>query len=121
MNITITHTLDPKVIDLFTSLLTGMQKPVTSTTKAAANGKSTMRALPAKADETEEAVTAPAAATEDTSTEAAIDLSVVRNAVSKQINANKDVRSLFGEFGIKKVSELRPDQYAAFVKKVEAL
>jgi hypothetical protein len=113
MNITVTHTIHPDVISLLQSFINNVGGQVETAPKQ-------------KTKTIAAATSAPATQTDDVSkngAEAKLTIEKVRAIVQQKSQAGKraEIKKTLEEFETDSVSNLKPENYEAFVAKIQAL
>lgn len=115
MNITVTHTLAPEVINLFKDFFINLKGAPAAT----ASPEPIKKKTPLEAVKETPVVTQH---TGDTVTKN-VTVEEVRKAVmiKKEAGKNEQLRALLTEFGVKNVTSLEEKNYSAFLEKVNAI
>jgi hypothetical protein len=125
MEILVRHTitLDPAVIELLKGFSGGQQAPVKEMTASPAKASKAQKTEPVK-EEVKETPPAQAAAPEATAQETAQEISFtdIRQLYLEKKDAGKQekVKAILDEYGVKKLSEFKPDQFKEVYDKIKA-
>jgi hypothetical protein len=120
MNVTVTHTIHPEVIELLKTIFSGTgAQPVMSGNKKTG----TVKEITTPKKEETKPVVSETEGGDDSATTKVITLEELRQKFTSKVQNEKkreEMKALLAEFGADKLTSLKPEQYASFHEKMLA-